>query len=809
MFSKKILLYLLLLCTVSTSAQLPLTNLRAWYPFCGNTADRSGNTLNMNLSGPTLTTDRFGNANDAYYFNGNVSVSGNIIYRTPPMPTDTGDFTYAAWFLSDTSGNRIIISNGNVNATGCAIVTTGHNVAVSFGGLGVYLPTYITFHQWHHAVLRKTGVTYSFFVDTTIVGSFNSALNPTLSADEFSVGQDYITGSRSFIGKIDDIAVYNRGLSYAEIINLYHYNPDVTAVLGADAVVCAGFSATLTPSPQYPGLNYLWSNGSTDTSLYVDTLGSYWFSITRPYGCTATDTITYTLGSVVVSLGRDTSVCIGDTFLLVPTAPAGSTYLWSTGDTTSRLHLYAPGSYWLHVNNNGCPGSDTMSFAYSPVPVVHLGADTVLCSVNPILLGSSLTYTAPSYLWSTGSTSATIQPTVSGTYSLKVLVDGCAGADTIKVKIKPSPVVSFGPDRTACQGDSVILTSIAADTTAIHIWSTGDSVATIIVKHTGTYWLTVNDSGCIATDTFKYVVNQYPPVHLGPDVSVCEGTAVILRSTDTYTSPTYSWSTGATSASINATVSGTYTLSVTQNGCTAKDAINVTINSIPVVNLGNDTYFCSGASYVLTSAQPAGATYLWSTGSTASSISVSSTGLYGLVVTNNGCTGSDSIQLDLITVPTINLGPDTTLCQGYTMELLIDGDRATYMWSDGTMGNSYNVSQSGPVWASITNVCGVAIDTINVNYKFCDLWLPNAFTPNGDGRNDVLRVKGSLGAYSDFKFFVFNRWGVNVFLSDDINKGWDGNYNNQEQAIGTYYYMMTVKLNGVEYDTKGSFELIR
>ena len=804
---KKTLLFFTLFITVTSYAQLPTAGLSAWYPFCGNVLDRSGNALDLTLSGPTNTSDRFGFSNSAYSFNGNTTALTSLISRTPPM-TDTGDFTYAAWFNADTTGNRIILANGNINVDGCGIVTTGHNVAVAIGGVATYLPTYINFHQWHHAVLRKSGVTYSFYLDTTIIGAFTTALIPAPSGQKFAVGQDYTSGAKAFLGKIDDIAIYNRALTNVEIGNLYRYNPDVQTILGNNAAVCAGFSATLTPVIQYPGLSYLWSNGSTDTSIVADTMGSYWLNITRPYGCSSTDTITFTLGTVTVNIGRDTAVCTGDTFVLVPYAPAGSTYLWSTGDTTATLALTAPGTYSLLVNNFGCPGHDTMNFFYSPRPFVSLGPDISICSVSPLTLSSSYAYTAATYHWNTGAITSTIHPTTSGLYILRVLVAGCPASDTINVTIKPSPVVSFGPDRSLCQGDSIVLSAVASPT-AVYTWSTGELNDTITAKNTGTFWLVVNDNGCIATDTFNLTVNPYPLIHLGPDISVCQGTPVVLKSTDVYVSPTYLWSTGATTAAINVTTSGSYTLSVTKFGCTSKDDINVTIKPNPIVNLGPDGYFCAGQTISLAAPQPAGANYIWSTGSTASSISVSTSGLYGLVVTNNGCVGSDSIRLDKIQVPAVNLGPDTLLCEGYAMQLAIDGDQATYRWSDGSTGTGYTVSHAGTVWVSITNVCGVATDTLQVAYRFCDIWMPNAFTPNGDGRNDVMRVLGTLGSYSDFKFAVFNRWGVNVFLTEDISKGWDGNYNNMEQAIGTYFYIMSCKLNGVEYNMKGSFELIR
>lgn len=807
MFIKNLLLCFILFCAISSYAQLPTSGLVAWYPFCGNTFDKSGNGPNLTLSGPQPATDRFGVAEAAYHFNGTNTPFTNIIYNASPL-SDTADFTYAIWVNADTGGNSIALANGNIAADGAGIVISGHNVAVTIGGSGTYLPAYLPFHEWHHIVLRRSGTVFSMFMDTVILGAFTAAFTPTPITQPFAIGQDYSSGSRPFMGRLDDIAIYNRALPDADIRALYHFNPDVHAILGPDAAVCAGFSTTLSPSPQYPGLSYVWSTGATDTSIVADTFGSYWFTITRPYGCSTSDTINFTLGIVSVTLGRDTSVCIGDTFTIIPVAPAGSTFMWSTGDTTSTLSVTVPGTYSVTIDNAGCPGYDTINFANSPIPIVSLGPDTSLCSVLPLVLSSSQSYTSPSYLWNTGATTASINPVSSGSYILRVLQDGCAGYDTIVVHFKPNPIVLLGPDRSGCQGDSLTLTGSGA-TGTIYLWSTGDTVNAITIKNTGTYWLTANDSGCVATDTMRYNIYPYPTVHLGPDLSVCQGTTVTLKSSDTYISPSYSWSTGATSASINVTSSGIYSLFVTENGCTSHDDIVVTIKPNPIVTLGNDTYFCSGSSITLSSVQPAGATYQWSTGANTNSIVVSTAGLYGVLVNLNGCYGADSIFLDEITVPSVNLGPDTTICQGYSFDLGINGDRATYMWSDGSMGTSFHVNMAGPVWASVTNLCGVASDTINVRYKFCDIWLPTAFSPNGDGKNDILRVKGSLGSYTEYHFAIFNRWGVNIFATDDINAGWDGNYNNEPQAIGTYFYMMSATLNGQTYNMTGDFELVR
>ena len=254
---------------------------------------------------------------------------------------------------------------------------------------------------------------------------------------------------------------------------------------------------------------------------------------------------------------------------------------------------------------------------------------------------------------------------------------------------------------------------------------------------------------------------------------------------------------------------GTFWLRETANGCSGSDTITVTIKPLPNVDLGNDAYLCIGASLVLSSAQPGGAQYLWSDGSTATTLNITASGTYKLTVNLNGCIDSDQVVIYDLKAPRVFLGQDTTLCNGFVLPLLASGDQATYTWSDGTTGKSFNVSQNGVYWVTVANQCGTATDTISVTYRFCDLWFPNAFSPNNDGHNDIIKAMGQLGQFSEYSLHVFNRWGQLLYKTETITDGWDGMFKGVPQDISTYFYVITFKSSLGQETLKGSFELIR
>jgi gliding motility-associated-like protein len=191
------------------------------------------------------------------------------------------------------------------------------------------------------------------------------------------------------------------------------------------------------------------------------------------------------------------------------------------------------------------------------------------------------------------------------------------------------------------------------------------------------------------------------------------------------------------------------------------------------------------------------------------------TGYYQCSVERDSiCLGSDSLFVQLIQIPsTTILGKsDTLACIGDTVLLNAFTDSSsTYTWQDGSTLPYFSTAKSGIYSVIIANVCGTASAQKTINFEKCslDLFVPNAFTPNGDGKNDLFNV----GYYSlplKFTLGIYNRNGQKIFSSTDISTGWNGNYNGNAQAAGTYVYEIEfTDRKGINHSLKGTIELIR
>ena len=571
-----------------------------------------------------------------------------------------------------------------------------------------------------------------------------------------------------------------------------------------DTVICSG--STFTLSSDTTG-TYLWSTGATTAAITASATGTYWVkTLTSP--CTfQVDTIVVTR-SLNLQLGNDTSICAGNSIILNPVVPLGSVLNWSTGASSPSIVVNSTETYWLKATSGACSSTDTIHIVVSPKPPVHLGPDIDICDGVPTTISSFDTYVAPLYLWSTGNNTRSINPSTSGTFWLQVTVAGCSGGDTINVNLKPKPHVSLGSDINFCAGESAVL-SPAGPSSRHFLWSTGSTSSSITVTSTGAYWVKVDSAGCSGSDTVNVAVTPIPVVDLGPDQNVCMGIPVVFKSLKTYTTPVYLWSTTSTSPEITVGSSGKYWLSVSVNGCTGSDTVNLSVKPVPNASLGNDTVICPGNYVTLSAPEPPGTAYLWSTGSTASEILVSTTGVYSLTVILNGCTSSDfiNVTVDSNAFRKIGLGPDTSLCLGEALILTVSDNSA--LWSNNTTGNILKVEYPGIYWVKIIENCGIVSDSIIVDYHLCDIAFPSAFTPNGDGKNDLIGVVGTLKYYHDFSLNIYNRWGERVFYTEDIYAGWDGVYNGVKQDLGTYYYMVSYSFEGKKHILKGDFSLIR
>jgi len=419
--------------------------------------------------------------------------------------------------------------------------------------------------------------------------------------------------------------------------------PGVNFALPRDTVLCT--SQTLLLAPNVANATYYWQDGSGASSYLVNQPGQYWVRITNANGCIGTDTININyVYAEQVNLGRDTSLCMGNTLLLNP-GVANAQFLWSTGAVTPTITVSQSGQYWVRVSNTNCVVTDTINVSVDVPPVFSLGNDSTLCPGNSLLLSPSVS--GAQYNWSNGSMLSQLSVAQPGIYWVDVKAGSCTVRDSIRIMHFSVPALTLGADQRFCEGDSLLLQAAPGFDT--YNWNTGSTATSVFVKQTGSYWVEATTADlCKARDTMQ-VLSLYtlPLPELGNDGSICNGSDRLLSPSGSYTQ--YQWSTGANSSGIRVNSPGLYTLLVTdQYGCRGKDSVRIlSLLPLPGGFLPADTAICSYGELLLT-ANSSYNQYNWSTGATTSGIRTRQPGDYWLEVTDAGqCKGRDSIRVVL------------------------------------------------------------------------------------------------------------------------------------------------------------------
>ncbi|MEM6342446.1 MAG: PKD domain-containing protein [Bacteroidota bacterium] len=285
------------------------------------------------------------------------------------------------------------------------------------------------------------------------------------------------------------------------------------------------------------------------------------------------------------------------------------------------------------------------------------------------------------------------------------------------VIISDLPNIELGNDTILCFADTLIL-NMCAPEGIDYSWNTNnpfDTLCTLTVVNSGIYIATVEDSlGFKTKDTIQVTVSP-TFVNLGPDIVICPGDTLTLNAMNGFAN--HLWlPTNDTSQMIDVTTAGTYTAIVSDNlGCVEIDSINIAVDVIPVVDLGNDTTICIGESIILDagSGNP-GTTYQWnfSGQSTTQTVFVSAPGEYSVLVTTAaGCLATDTMQLVVELSPVVDLGPDRVECGTFVLDALNPG--SSYLWNTSDMTQSITTPFPGTYWVAVTNqaTC-VGYDTV-------------------------------------------------------------------------------------------------
>jgi gliding motility-associated-like protein len=302
------------------------------------------------------------------------------------------------------------------------------------------------------------------------------------------------------------------------------------------------------------------------------------------------------------------------------------------------------------------------------------------------------------------------------------------------------------------------------------------------------------------------VLSPEPMVDLGPDTVICAGESITYDFSNVCGNVELTWEDGSTDMPRTISQAGTYSISGII-GCTNINKTVVISNPPdPGFFLPLDTIICPNQIIDIVTTDNFDA-YRWQDGSDQAIYSTDVEGQFWLQVTDGiGCNFYDTIMVNSLTEPFVYLGNDTLICLG--REVLLDPgiDSAFhhFLWSDYSTGTTLMVSDSGEYWLQVANPCGDMEDDILIHTINCSpaIAAPNAFTPNGDGRNDVFAIK--VENISNFRMLIYDRWGTFIYESNDIDQGWDGSINGSMAPLGAYVWMAIydIRLDDGIYETK-------
>ncbi|MDW3649123.1 MAG: gliding motility-associated C-terminal domain-containing protein [Bacteroidia bacterium] len=368
------------------------------------------------------------------------------------------------------------------------------------------------------------------------------------------------------------------------------------------------------------------------------------------------------------------------------------------------------------TDNCGLTFTDTIRVEVTPAAELQLdlGADTTLCPGQSILLDAYRP--GPTYLWQDGLTDSARVLSVGGLYWVE-LTNGCgSNRDSIVVTSEVNPLVDFGNDTTLC--GTATLNLDATNSNASYQWQDASTFPQFQVTMPGVYWATATNFCGTDTDSISVDYQPIPPTDLfnATDTTLC-GTATLDLDVSLQ-GATYLWQDNSTLPTFSISSSGLYWVEVSNACGTVRDSINVNYDLRPDIFLGNDTTLCTGTTRVLDASWTPASTYQWQDGSTNSTFQVNNSGEYWVRVSNFCGTDIDTVEINFVDPPpVINLGNDTTLCQGDTLDLATNATGIDHLWQDGSTLTSYRVLSSGTYWVAVSNSCGVNADTIEATFN--------------------------------------------------------------------------------------------
>mgnify|MGYP001095828808 CR=1 FL=1 len=686
----------------------------------------------------------------------------------------------------------------------------------------------------------------------------------TLSVSGGTPSYTYVWSNGSSTKDIQNLAAGNYAVTVRDANNcsatksftVAQPNATLTANGTTDSVKCFGNNTgkiTLSVSGGTPIYTYVWSNGSSTKDIQNLAAGNYAVTVRDANNCSTTKSFTVAQPSSKISntYNKTDVSCNNGSNGSITLSPIGGTppyhYRWNNGNNTATATNLGLGNYFVTVYDaNNCPLKDSFKIE-QPAAIV-----LVSNAIQPICFGEKTGEAAifPTggvapyqYVWSNNQTVSAIKNLASGNYQVTVTdANGCAQVKAIQIQSPNAILVQLKAENNLCFGEQkakIASTVSGGSLPYIYEWSNNQFTNEISNLSNGNYSLTVTDKNGCSVSKFANITSPQA-VNVSLQISGINACETLQQATITATPTggsvpfTFLWSNGSTDNIVRniPTNSMVQVVVKDKNGCiaTAQDSV------LPILPLKSEKNAenigcqnnAKGRAGVNVSGGSKPYRFEWSTGSKNAEIFPQEAGIYQVTITDkNGCTTTAQFPISKeegITVKTIEA---QTIKLGESVELETNASSSNisqWLWipDDFNSGLDCGNCQSPNAQPKKTTTYQVtaidnrgcaAIDTVTISV-IADhtLYIPNTFSPNGDGSNDTWGIFGNLGGIKEYDLKIFNRWGEKVYESSDPHFQWNGTYQGVLQEPGVFvYYMKVIFVDGLkpDGDGKGSITLIR
>jgi hypothetical protein len=600
--------------------------------------------------------------------------------------------------------------------------------------------------------------------------------------------------------------------------------PRVTPLFafGTSMVICENQPVPVLPNTSLNGINGTWSPAVVDP----DNSGTYVFTPSTP-GCVRGTTFTLTVNPNITpsfSFGTSNTICAGQTVPTLPTtSDNGITGTWSPAVVDNQTS----GTYTFTPDPGQCAPSVSYTQTVNPIvpPVFSFGSSMTICAGDAV---PALPTTSDNGITGTWDP-AVVSNTTSGVYTFTSSSDPCAPPVTFTVTVNPivTPAFSFGSSGNICAGKTVPTLPTTSDNGITGTWSP----AVVDDQLSGTYTFTPDPGQCAQPFTYTQTVNPVtPPVFsFGSSLTICAGDAVPTLPTTSDNGITGTW----TPAVVSNTTSGVYTFTNSANPCMPAVTYTVTVNPIvtPAFSFGTSQSVCINTTPpVLPAVSTNGISGSWSP----AVVDNQASGTYTFTPGPGQCANSFTFTYEVNPVPAItntNINADTSVYDGnilpaYNFTYNNPGSDVTWTNNNPSIGLPATGTGSIPGFKAVNltdaPVTGVITATPFINgclgtaqtYRVTvlplvkDIFVPNVFSPNGDGKNETLQVYGNY--INSVEMHIFNQWGERIATLNGKNNGWDGKHKGAPQPVGVYVYVLkAVMMDGRKVTMKGTVTLVR